>query len=210
MEQAVGNHNLTFRKIFNLIDNTFRKKFVAKCVCDSAAKLLYIAHGINIKNSEFYKVRLGDDINVLITYDYLGSDNRDYVYDFAIIDNAPTLLIFADTLLNPKVPETVRTYRLHSIFTMLVELYSKQEFMNIIGSMYESIILYAPMVMTVRIIETFYNREFKLSRDYKADMFDGLVVYNWFDEEALDIIHKCSDAALLNYGALVEHLYNNA
>ena len=203
-EDAVGNHGLTFRKLFNLIDGIFRNKFMIKDKCENAAKLLYISNNVKIKDSMFYKVRLGDDISVLITYDYLGSDNRDYVYDFAIVDGRPTLFIFADSLINPKVPEFVRTYRLYSIFSVLVELYAKQEYVNIIGSIYESIIMYAPMILTVRLIESFYNRSFDMDRDYRKNMFDGTIIYEWFNEESLEIIHSCSDSALLNFGALVE------
>lgn len=203
--EDIGNHGLTYRKIFNLIDGIFRNKFMIKDRCEDAAKLLYIARAVKIKDSTFYKVRLGDDINVLITYDYLGPDNHDYVYDFAVINGNPTLFIFADSLLNPKVPEFVRTFRLYSIFTTLTVLYAKQEYMNLVGTVCETIAMYAPMVMTIRLIETFYNRKFDMDRDFKAYIFgDG--VMDWFNDEALEIIHSCNDSALLSYGALVEHI----
>lgn len=173
--------------------------------CDNAAKLLFISQNIGIKDSMFYRVNLGDDITVLITYDYLGKGNIDYVYDFAIVDGNPTMFIFADTLLNENVPRAVRVNRIYRLFNALIGIYEDYKFM-IPGSIYEHIMLYAPMVMTVRLIETFYNRNFVISKDFNPSLYGDDFTVSWFDDDALEIIHSCDDTSLLDFGALVEHV----
>ena len=197
---SVGDHDLTFYDIFKLVDNIFRKTFIQRVKNETAAKLLKMSLNISIKDAMFTQVAFGD-LKVLICEDYLGHDNIDRVFDVAMVDNQATIFIFSDSLTNEKVRRDVRASRLFDLFSILVEIYSVQEYMNIIGSIYSTIVEYAPLVLTVRLIETFYGRNFIIDKDWNPEYYPE--TYGWFDEEALDVIHKVTDRGLLEFGALV-------
>lgn len=199
---TIGDHDLTYAKIYTLLQSIFLGKLHQKTRNENAAKLLYISKGIYIKDDMFTNVVLGD-ISVLIYEDYIGKENKGYVIDLAMVNNKPTLFIFSNNLTDQHIPKRVVIGRIYDVFNALLQLYSKQEFINMNYSIYHTISFYAPVVMTIRLVETIYNEPFDLQKDYRDGDFG---ICRWLDEESLDIIHNCSDSALLEFGALVEHV----
>lgn len=200
--QAIGNHELTFGMIYSLMNSIFENKLHQNVPNTDAAKLLYIAYGIRVDNNIFTTVRLGD-IDVLITDGYYGKRYRDMVYDIAKVNNRTVLFVFKDALTNPKIPERVKLQRMYTMFNMLVTLYTDININNISpNTIYNTIIYYAPVVMSIKLYEYIYCKEFPISSDYKYLLGDPC----WLDKKALDIIHQCTDSALLEYGALVEYV----
>lgn len=204
---AVGNHGITMKGIFNLVAGIFTDKFTMRVSDDYAGKLLYISQGISIKDNMFTQVRLGTDVNVLIVEEYLGSKFRDYVYDVAMVNNTVTFFIFSDSLTNEKVPRSVRAARIYGLFEALVMLYAKTEIINVLGSMYSTMVYYAPMVMTVRLINRVSDTLFDYDEDYDPTEYTQYV-NDWFTRDAYDAIMntKNTDADLLEFGLLVEHV----
>lgn len=207
-QEAYGNNNVQITDIYALVDSIFNNKFTMTAADKNAADLLYLAKGINIPNNIFTQVKLGNELNVLIYDGYLGKDNIDYVYDFAMVNNKPTLYIFSDTLTNDKIPPKLRAERIYRLFSALVSMYSKQDYMILMYSIYHIMCYYTPIVLMVRLIESYYNREFKLDHDFDRKLFPDSIG-EWFNQEALDIIHSMNDRQLFEFGGLVEHVENN-
>ena len=206
--QTVGRHELTFSAIYSLLASIYDDRLYQNIPNTDAAKLLYISYVINVKDNIFTTVRLGD-IDILITDGYYGKKFRDMSYEVATINNRLTIFIFKDTLTNPKIPAKIKVARIFEIYNMLVGLYADPELKNLSYTIYGTIIFYAPVVMTIRLAESVFNKEFS-TIDGCYDNIEYIFgnCYYWLNDEALKIIHNCTDSALLEYGALVEHIAN--
>ena len=207
-QEPNGNHGVQITDIYALVDSTVNNKFSMVASNKNAADVLYLSKGISIPNNIFKQVKLGNDVNVLVYDGYLGKDNIDYVYDFAIVDNRPTFYLFSDPLTNDKAPRAVKVERIHRLFTALVNFFVKPEYITLRYSIYYNICYYAPMVLTVRLIENINNRQFSLDKDFDAEMYLPSI-QEWFNQDALDIIHSMTDRQLFEFGGLIEHIENN-
>jgi len=206
-QMTIGDHEITYNDIFNLVNGIFRKQFTIKQPNPHAAWVLLGAKGIKVKDKSFKQVKFGD-ITVLIYEENIGVKYRDYIDDFAIVNNRPVLFIFSNELTDPNVPRKNRVEKIYRLFSDLVQLFMIQEYYNIVGSIYATIIDYAPIVMTVRLVETFYNHTFNMEKDYDEELYPDSVS-SWFGQDALDIIHTSTDAELLEFGLMVDHVTSN-
>lgn len=204
----VGDHELTFEAIYNLVLNIFLDKFTMVGEFPVAARVLREALDIGIKDNKFYWVKLGD-LRVLICNDYLGPKNHDRVYDFFIVDNVPTIFIFADSIKSEKVKRDVRVARIIDLFTVLVELMSTQEYFNIVGSIYSKVIEAAPVVMSIKLIKAVYGRDFVYEKDWNPEYYGES--FGWVTPDVVKAVYSFELYNLLNYGSiviLIDHYYN--
>ena len=208
MNKFVGDHDITFDKIFDIVKNALLDGYTLVGEFPTAAQVLRKALNIGIRDNKFYHVTLGD-IRVLICNEYLGAANQDRVFDFFMVDGIPTLFIFSDCMKSEKVRRDVRVSRIIDLFTVLVELMSTQEYMNIVGSIYYKVIMAAPIVLTVKVIKAVYGRNFVYDKDWNPDYYSE--EFGWFDQNVVDAVYAYGTDELLNFGAVSLFIdnYNN-
>ena len=73
-----------------------------------------------------------------------------------------------------------------------------------VNTIYSTMMIYIPMVLTVRLYERVYNKEFRMNNFREALYPEDIAV--WFNEECLELIHGMDDHMLYEYGGLVEHV----
>lgn len=203
VHESIGNNGMTISGIYSMIDSIFNDKLKMACPNINAARVLYMAKGISIKNSIFKQVKFGD-FQVLVYEGYLGKNFRSYLYDFAIVNNQPTIFLFSDSFVNESIPTDIRINRIYKVFAFLVQMYYNLNWFYQVNTIYSTIQLYTPMVLTVRLYERVYGKEFEM-RNFREELYPEDVAV-WFNEECIDLIHGMDDHMLYEYGGLVEHV----
>lgn len=203
VQESIGNQGMTISGIYSMLDSIFNNKLKMACPNVNAARVLYMAKGISIKDSIFKQVKFGD-FQILVYDGYLGKNFRNYLYDFAIVNNQPTIYLFSDPLVNENVPTDIRINRIYNVFTFLVQMYYNLNWFYQVTTIYSTMMIYIPMVLTVRLYERVYGKEFKMN-NFAAELYPSDVSV-WFDDECLELIHGMDDHMLYEYGGLVEHV----
>lgn len=200
VESSKGNFGLSYKIIFSKINLILKTGTPIMMNHTKAAKLLYVALGIEVKDQQFQSVPIGG-LDALIVHDVLDHNHKDCVFDVAKLDNTNILFIFKDNLISEWMTTSEKFINLYSLYNALVAMSVEPGLCVSYNSIYSTIARYAPYVMTVK---TLMNLGINVSIDdidiYAFPEEDA----HFINDESLSIIKKCGEEDLLSYGVLCD------
>lgn len=202
VESSIGGMGLSYRTIYNKINKILKTNNPVLISHYKAAKLLYIANGIRVKDNKFGSFVLGS-LEVLVVYDDLGCEYDTYIYDIAQLDNRNILFIFYNALIGTNTGVRDKFTSLYSIYDALVAMFVQPSLTVVYQGMYSCIARYAPMVLAVKTM-------LQLGINIKIDDIDTDCVPEQesylIREDILDLIKTLNEEDLLSYGALCSYV----
>lgn len=200
VDSSKGSFSLTYKDIFNKINQILKSENPIMISHIKAARLLYIVHNIRIKNNQFHVVPLGG-IDLMVVHDNIGDSGSDIIYDIAQLGDTDMIFIFRDSLVNEHISTQDKFINLYSLYNLLVAIFVKPSLCVCYESIYNTIARYAPYVLTVKtLLSDGINvkiDDIDFSRLPEEDT-------RFINETTLDIIKDSSEEDLLSYGVLCE------
>lgn len=200
VDSSKGSFSLTYKDIFNKINQILNSENPLMVSHIKAARLLYIVHNIKVKNNQFHVMTLGS-IDLMVVHDVIGAQHSGIIYDIAQLGDNDMIFIFRDNLVSEHISIQDKFVNLYSLYNLLVAIFVKPSLCVCYESIYNTIARYAPYVLTVKTLLS-CGTNIKIGDiDYSRIPEEDT---RFINETTLDIIKDSSEEDLLSYGVLCE------
>lgn len=199
--EPIGNYRLTFSEILGKVGNILLDTNPTTVVDYDAARILYVANNIQVRDHKFAVYRVGN-LYAYVVQDNLGKNMDQYPVDIAEIGDRLIVFVFRNALVNPKIDIATRVANLYMTFQTFVSLYHKPQVYTMRYTIYSYIIDYAPYVLTIKAYQNILHKTITI------DMFSQVVTDDMrhINEDSLGVALQLPEKDLLVYGALAEFM----
>lgn len=196
-----GNYGLTYQAIYSRMNIILNQNYSASTVCPKAARLLYVAYGIEVVDKKFSIISIGG-VEAYIVDQPMDDKYDHYPFDIAKLDNQPILFVFKNCMLNSDIPKSIRISNIYILFDALVSIMNDNPLLCCPYTINSTIANYAPYVLTVRSLMN-NGIEFGIEDILYAAPDDDKYFIN---DTTFDLVKRLDMNDLLVYGALCEYI----
>lgn len=202
VDSSKGTYGLSYKSIFTKVNQILRTDNPIMTSHIKAARLLYIVHGIRVKDNQFQIIPLGN-LDLMVVHDTMERDNSGMIVDIAQLGDRDLIFVFRDNLVSEYISTADRFSNLYSLYNTLVAIFVKPSLCVLYDSIYSTIARYAPYVLTVKTMG-------RLGINVKIGDIDFYSLpeedSRFINDTTLDIIKECTEEDLLSYGVLYEYV----
>lgn len=202
VDSSKGTYGLSYKSIFTKVNQIIRSDNPIMTAHIKAARLLYIVHGIRVKDNQFQIIPLGN-LDLMVVHDAMENANSGMILDIAQLGDRDLIFVFRDNLVSEYISTADRFSNLYSLYNALVAIFVKQSLCVLYDSIYSTIARYAPYALTVKTMG-------RLGINIKIGDIDFYTLpeddTRFMNDTTLDIIKNSTEEDLFSYGVLCEYI----